>query len=113
MGRSLKFINLYFKKGCPGWVHDVRVLRLGGDPAVEVRVAADVGGSVQAALRGGPHQGQEQGAEKRQRRQIHYHHLLDCRLINVIVCEADLYILMLSVSQSVGLPCLIKHYIKR
>ena len=87
MGRSLKFINLYFKKGCPGWVHDVRVLRLGGDPAVEVRVAADVGGSVQAALRGGPHQGQEQGAEKRQRRQIHYHHLLDCRLINVINLE--------------------------
>ena len=78
MGR--RFINLYLKHPCPGRVHDVRVLRVGGDPAVEVRVTADVRGSVQAALRGGPHQGQEQGAAERQRRQIHNHHLLDCRL---------------------------------
>ena len=29
----------------------------------------------------------------------------------IFVCEADLYILMLDVSQSVSLPCLIKRYI--
>ena len=79
-GLSYRVLSMYFQRACPGRVHDVRVLRVGGDPAVEVRVAADVRGSVQAALRGGPHQGQEQGAEERQRRQIHNHHLLDCRL---------------------------------